>query len=238
MLSEHALIRARRIAEQAGLLFYQPGAKRQPGRYWVKGYAAEYADKSNKYTAESAVEAKGKRRESRALHTLTPIPTVVVVEKSFSYGDCSNIQDEYRQIARIVLPKVAAKIREKSTEILWQALCVIHTLGATGMELAELPKRLSASGKREIADPFAYVLRIARNKCEEARFDFEEIRHQAPAMPRLEQAVALKSVSSTEREMARDSIIKEFRNKKLLENGGVYTDEIQAAVDQFVNSLE
>ncbi len=57
-------------------------------------------------------------------------------------------------------------------------------------------------------------------------------------MPRLEQAVALKSVSSTEREMARDSIIKEFRNKKLLENGGVYTDEIQAAVDQFVNSLE
>ncbi len=37
MLSEHALIRARRIAEQAGLLFYQPGAKTTTGAILGQG---------------------------------------------------------------------------------------------------------------------------------------------------------------------------------------------------------
>ena len=51
--SEPALIRARKRAINAGLLFYKPGAKRRPGVYFVSGYAND-----------SLANAEGIRRES------------------------------------------------------------------------------------------------------------------------------------------------------------------------------
>lgn len=51
--SVHSLIRARSRAIEAGLLHYEPSAKRRPGRYFVCGFYAQCAGK-----------AEGKRKES------------------------------------------------------------------------------------------------------------------------------------------------------------------------------
>jgi hypothetical protein len=51
--SKHALIRARRIAIDAGLLWYEPGAKRRPGRYFVIGFSADSTPKVNRMCTES-----------------------------------------------------------------------------------------------------------------------------------------------------------------------------------------
>lgn len=70
--SEHALIRARKLAVDAGLLSYTPGKKRTPGKYYVLGFTAESAAKSTGnpqlpcakhseppiYTAQNAAQAK------------------------------------------------------------------------------------------------------------------------------------------------------------------------------------
>ena len=62
--SEHAFIRARQIAIDAGLLVYEPGRKRTPGRYFVCGFTAQSAGKAEGneqnppgFTAQSAAEA-------------------------------------------------------------------------------------------------------------------------------------------------------------------------------------
>ena len=51
--SKHALIRARQIAIDAGLLWYEPGAKRRPGRYFVIGFSADSTPKVNRMCTES-----------------------------------------------------------------------------------------------------------------------------------------------------------------------------------------
>ena len=53
MLSKHSLIRARTIAVKAGLLNYEPGTKRKPGRYFVSGFGAESAQKADRKRTES-----------------------------------------------------------------------------------------------------------------------------------------------------------------------------------------
>jgi hypothetical protein len=55
--SEHSLIRARKIAVDAGLLQYDPGKKRQPGRYFVSGFTAENAAKVKRKSSESQVKS-------------------------------------------------------------------------------------------------------------------------------------------------------------------------------------
>lgn len=55
--SEHSLIRARKIAIGAGLLQYEPGRKRQAGRYFVSGFTAENAAKAKRKSSESEVKA-------------------------------------------------------------------------------------------------------------------------------------------------------------------------------------
>jgi hypothetical protein len=69
--SEHALIRARQRAIDAGLLYYHGGAKRSPGRYWVKGFTAQSAEnpksqhaESTEYTAQGAANPQLSRSES------------------------------------------------------------------------------------------------------------------------------------------------------------------------------
>jgi hypothetical protein len=59
MQSTHALIRARQRAIDAGLLHYEPGAKRSPGRYWVLGFDAESAWHEAEFSAQSASNPEG-----------------------------------------------------------------------------------------------------------------------------------------------------------------------------------
>lgn len=51
--SKHALIRARRIAIDAGLLWYEPGAKRRPGRYFVIGFSSHSVPNQHRMCTES-----------------------------------------------------------------------------------------------------------------------------------------------------------------------------------------
>lgn len=56
--SEHAMIRARQTAIDAGLLSYEPGAKRSPGKYFVCGFAAQNAEKAERKQNESEEKAR------------------------------------------------------------------------------------------------------------------------------------------------------------------------------------
>jgi hypothetical protein len=58
MKSEHAFIRARGIAKDAGLLFYDPGKKRTAGRYFVLGFTAQNAAKARLSRSESREKAR------------------------------------------------------------------------------------------------------------------------------------------------------------------------------------
>lgn len=62
--SEHALIRARNRAVEAGLLAYLPGAKRRPGVYFTCGFTDERAAKESSFTAQRAANPKRIRNES------------------------------------------------------------------------------------------------------------------------------------------------------------------------------
>lgn len=53
IVSVHALIRARTKAVEAGLLEYEPAAKRRPGRYFVCGFHAQSAGKAEGIPKES-----------------------------------------------------------------------------------------------------------------------------------------------------------------------------------------
>ncbi len=91
--SEPALIRARTRAVRAGLLYYEAGAKRRPGRYFVTGLNNDPALIPSAFTNESLAKEpipsafptdslrirKRNVSESAALHTLlphTPNPTI------------------------------------------------------------------------------------------------------------------------------------------------------------------
>ncbi len=67
-----ALIRARTVAVAAGLLVYEPGAKRRPGRYFVFGFCND-----------SLPKAKRKRNETDTLHTQYPIPNTPSKSRAF-----------------------------------------------------------------------------------------------------------------------------------------------------------
>ncbi|MEZ6094432.1 MAG: hypothetical protein R3C03_09380 [Pirellulaceae bacterium] len=63
--SEHALIRARKVAIDAGLLDYTAGQKRTPGRYFVCGFIAQNAGDQPDTTAPNAANVKRKSIESQ-----------------------------------------------------------------------------------------------------------------------------------------------------------------------------
>ena len=56
--SVHSLIRARSRAIEAGLLHYEPGAKRRPGRYFTLGFPNELIGKAKGCVRESGGKAK------------------------------------------------------------------------------------------------------------------------------------------------------------------------------------
>lgn len=66
IVSVHSLIRARSRAVDAGLLDYEPGAKRRQGRYFVCGFSAQSAGKAEGIRNESAMNPQP--------YTPNPIP--------------------------------------------------------------------------------------------------------------------------------------------------------------------
>ena len=106
MLSEHAFIRARTIAIGAGLLSYEPGAKRSPGRYFVLGYSAQNAEKARRKPGESQEKASPSipipipepKREGASTKFMPPAEAEVRAywaEQSLS-GDADAFRDYYQ----------------------------------------------------------------------------------------------------------------------------------------------
>lgn len=80
IVSTHALIRARTRAVEAGLLNYDAGTKRNPGRYFVCGFHAQNAEHAEGIGRNAMRKTQGKRKES-GRNPSTSIPNPIPIPK-------------------------------------------------------------------------------------------------------------------------------------------------------------
>ena len=106
--SEHALIRARKRCEAKGLLVYEKGAKRNPGVYYVSGFAAPSAGKTHLDDLDSLRLAQGNRSHSAAKAAPSiPNPNPKPKKESKLRFDKSDLEFAKLMLAkiRVVAPK-------------------------------------------------------------------------------------------------------------------------------------
>lgn len=202
--SEPALIRARKLAIEAGLLDYEPGAKRRPGYYFTTGFPNESLAKPDSLTIpygfpnDSLTDSKRIVSESSALQThyprpQTPNPTTTDDRPRAREGSSSVVVDlegVKREEAAAAAVRIREAFRSIPRELAWRIAFVGTALGDGFIEdLLSTMKRV-----RNLDSPRRYITRSIERACAERGISWHRYRDLVqpcpPARPRPKEAVA------------------------------------------------